>query len=327
MKIKNILVSQPRPATEKSPYFDMEARYGVHFDFRQLIRVEQVSTKEFRATHINILDFTAVLFNSRHGIDHFFNLCEQLRVNVPETMHYYCISESVANYLQKYIQYRKRKVFFGPNNRFEDVLPAMQRRPTERYMMVLSDVHNDDVIRMFASHGIKVTPVVMYRTVVNHFPESEKRNYDMFVLFTPKGVDSFRENFPNFKQGKQLVACMGQNTLQALTDAGIKPAAMAPSKEHTSITSAINELLFNNEKEFEKRSIAAKKGAQTKRKMAAKAKRSQKSKSAAKAKTAAKPAATVKAKTAATVKAKTAVVKPKTAAKAKEQKTSKTTKK
>ena len=263
----------------------MENRYGVHFDFRQLIRVEQVSPKEFRATHINILDYTAVLFNSRHGIDHFFSLCEQMRVSVPDTMHYYCISESVANYLQKYIQYRKRKVFFGPNNRFEDVLPAMLRRPAERYMMVFSDVHNDDVIQMFASHGINITPVVMYRTVINHFPENEKKNYDMFVLFTPKGVDSFRENFPDFNPKRQLVACMGQNTAQALNDVGITPNALAPSKEHSSITSALNELLLNNEKEFVKRSIAAKKGAATKRKLAAKKKKtSSKSKPAAKPK-------------------------------------------
>ncbi len=275
MKIKNILVSQPRPATEKSPYFDMEARYGVHFDFRQLIRIEQVPVKEFRATHINILDYTAVLFNSRHGIDHFFSLCEQLRITVPETMHYYCISESVANYLQKYIQYRKRKVFFGPNNRFEDVLPAMQRRPNERYMMVLSDVHTDNVIQMFATHGISVTPVVMYRTVVNTFEEKNRKHYDMFVVFTPKGVEAFRKNFPDFKPGKQLIACMGQNTAQAFAEEGMVPDAMSPSKEYPSITSAIDALLLKNEADFLRRSRAAKFGAETKRKKKAAARRAE----------------------------------------------------
>ena len=176
MKIKRILISQPRPATEKSPYYDMEARFGVEFDFHQLIRIEPVTPKEFRAQHVNVLDYTAVIFNSRHGIDYFFSLCKEMRVNVPETMHYYCISESIANYLQKYIQYRKRKVFFGTNNRFEDVLPAMQRRPTERYMMVVSDVHSDDTIQMFASHKITVKPVVMYRTVINKFKRISTKN-------------------------------------------------------------------------------------------------------------------------------------------------------
>lgn len=247
MKVKKILISQPRPATEKSPYFDMEARFGVEFDFHQLIRVEPVTPKEFRAQHINVLDYTAVIFNSRHGIDNFFGLCKEMRITVPETMHYYCISESIANYLQKYIQYRKRKVFYGANNRFEGVLPAMQRRPTERYMMVVSDVHSDDTIQMFASHKITVTPVVMYRTVINKFEPNELPRYDMYVLFTPKGVEAFFANFPNLKREEYYMACFGQTTMQALEEHGVNPDVLAPSKEYHSITAALEDFLAKAE--------------------------------------------------------------------------------
>lgn len=252
MKVKRILVSQPRPATEKSPYFDMENKFGVEFDFHQFIRIEEVTPKEFRAQHINILDYTAIIFNSRHGIDHFFHLCQQMRIVVPESMHYYCISESIANYLQRYIQYRKRKVFFGAHNRFEDVLPAMQRRPSEKYMMVVSDIHNDDTIQMFASHKIHVTPAVMYRTVINDFTKEEKKaKYDMFVLFTPMGVKAFRKNFPKIQDGDKYIGCFGQNTLLALKEEGFTPVVMAPTPECQSITTALEKFLEQNALEVE----------------------------------------------------------------------------
>lgn len=245
-------MSQPRPATEKSPYFDMENKFGVEFDFHQFIRIEEVTPKEFRAQHINILDYTAIIFNSRHGIDHFFHLCQQMRIVVPESMHYYCISESIANYLQRYIQYRKRKVFFGAHNRFEDVLPAMQRRPSEKYMMVVSDIHNDDTIQMFASHKIQVTPAVMYRTVINDFTKEEKKaKYDMFVLFTPMGVKAFRKNFPKIQDGDKYIGCFGQNTLLALKEEGFTPVVMAPTPECQSITTALEKFLEQNALEVE----------------------------------------------------------------------------
>ena len=256
MKIKSILVSQPRPATEKSPYFEIADKYGVKIDFHQFIHIEQMTPKEFRTQHINILDYTAVIFNSRLGIDHFFSLCEQMRINVPESMHYYCISESIANYLQKYIQYRKRKVFFGNNNRFEDVLPAMQRRPTEKYLMVMSDVHSDDTIRMFASHNIVVKPAVMYRTVINNFADSEKKNYDMFVLFTPMGVKALKANYPQLKRAKHIIACMGNSTIVAMREEGFgEPDIIAPTKQYASITAAIDDFLAKNAEEEEQKKM------------------------------------------------------------------------
>ena len=247
--IKKILISQPKPATERNPYVDMTARFGVEFDFRQLIHVEGLSAKEFRTQHINPLDYTAVILNSRLGIEHYFRLCEELRVNVPDSMHYYCISETVGNYLQKYIQYRKREVFFSEHNRFEDLLPAMYRRPQEKYLMVLSDIHNDDQLNMFAENNIKVQPAIMYRTVSTKWIDKDPFEYDMIALFTPSGVKSILENFPNWKQGDCVIAAFGAGTVQALEEAGYRVDIRVPNEKYQSLTAAIQAYLEEQEQE------------------------------------------------------------------------------
>lgn len=242
-KITNILVSQPRPLTERNPYADMEAQFGVHCDFQQLIHVESLTAREFRDQHIYLEEYTAVILNSRLGVDHFFHLCEEVRFQVPETMHYYCISEAVGNYLQKYIQYRKRRVFVGANNRFEDLIPAMNRRPKEKYLMVMADVHNNDDINMFAKHKVIVKPAVMYRTVATDWPADKPFNYDMIVLFTPAGVASLKKNFPDWQQGDTVMACFGANTAAALEENGYRIDIKAPTPECPSITTAIKNFL------------------------------------------------------------------------------------
>jgi len=242
-KITNILVSQPRPLTERNPYADMEAQFGVHCDFQQLIHVESLTAREFRDQHIYLEEYTAVILNSRLGVDHFFHLCEEVRFQVPETMHYYCISEAVGNYLQKYIQYRKRRVFVGANNRFEDLIPAMNRRPKEKYLMVMADVHNNDDINMFAKHKVIVKPAVMYRTVATDWPSDKPFNYDMIVLFTPAGVASLKKNFPDWQQGDTVMACFGANTAAALEENGYRIDIKAPTPECPSITTAIKNFL------------------------------------------------------------------------------------
>lgn len=188
-------------------------------------------------------EYTAVIVSSRLGIDHFFRLCEEARYTVPQTMHYYCISEAVGNYLQKYIQYRKRKVFTAENNRFEDLLPAMFRRPNEKYLMVLSDVHNDDDLNMFAENNIKVQPAIMYRTVPIEWDENKPFDYDMIVLFTPSGVSALKKNFPNWEQGDTVIACFGANTLAAVEENGWCADIKAPTPECPSITTAIKQYL------------------------------------------------------------------------------------
>lgn len=249
MRVKNILVSQPKPTAEKSPYFDMAAKYNVNFHFHQFIRIEELTPKEFRAQHIDILNYSAVIFNSRHGVDHFFHLCQEMRLSIPDSMHYYCISESIANYLQKYIQYRKRKVFFAPNNRLENLIPMMKRRPNDTFIMAMSDIHSDVDIQMFAKHKITVQPCVFYRTVQNDLTEEQKKtDYDMYVLFTTAGVQAFFKNYPDFEQGERIIACFGQNTAQALRDGGLTVNVEAPTPEHPSITSAIDAFLKENHK-------------------------------------------------------------------------------
>ena len=246
--VRNILVSQPQPATGHNPYAELEKNFGVRFCFRQLIRIEGLTAKEFRQQHINPLDYTAVILNSRMAIDQYFRICAEMRIAIPESMHYYCISESVANYLQKYIQYRKRKVFFAEHNNFEELLGAMNRRPDEKYIMVMSDVHNDDVLNMFASHNIKVKPAVMYRTVPIEWPKEEPFDYDMVVLFTPSGVTSLRRNFPNLKPGDILIAAFGQTTIAALNENGFPPDIQAPAPVVPGIAMAIRHYLEQLEK-------------------------------------------------------------------------------
>ena len=242
-KVKKILISQPRPQTGRNPYTDMEADFGVQCDFHQLIKVEGIGVREFRDQHVYLEDYTAVIVNSRLGIDHYFRMAEEMRFNVPETMHYYCISEAVGNYLQKYIQYRKRKVFAAENNRFEDLLPAMHRRPNEKYLMIVSDVHNEETMNMFAENNIKVQPAIMYRTVPIEWDENKPFDYDMIVLFTPSGVSALKKNFPNWEQGDTVIACFGANTLAAVEENGWRADIKAPTPECPSITTAIKQYL------------------------------------------------------------------------------------
>ena len=242
-QVKKILISQPRPQVERNPYSGMENDYGVQCDFHQLIKVEGIGVREFRDQHIYLEDYTAVIVNSRLGIDHYFRMAEEMRFSVPESMHYYCISEAVGNYLQKYIQYRKRKVFAAENNRFEDLLPAMHRRPQEKYLMVMSDVHNEETLNMFAENNIVVKPAIMYRTVATEWPKDKSFDYDMIVLFTPSGVAALRKNFPDWEQGDTVIAAFGANTVAALEEADLRVDIKAPSPKYPSITTAIKDYL------------------------------------------------------------------------------------
>lgn len=242
-KVKKILISQPVPLSSRNPYADIASEYGVECDFFQLIKVEGIGVREFRDQHIYLEDYTAIIVNSRLGIDHYFRMAEETRFSVPESMHYYCISEAVGNYLQKYIQYRKRKVFAAENNRFEDLLPAMHRRPQEKYLMVMSDVHNDETLNMFAENNIVVKPAIMYRTVATDWPADKTFDYDMIVLFSPSGVAALKKNFPTWEQGDTIMAGFGANTVAALEEAGFRVDIKAPSEKCPSITTAIRDFL------------------------------------------------------------------------------------
>ncbi|WP_055097194.1 uroporphyrinogen-III synthase, partial [Gabonia massiliensis] len=200
MKIKKVLVSQPKPASEKSPYFDIAEKYGVNIEFRPFIKVEGLSPKEFRQQKISIPEYTAVIFTARTAIDHFFKLCEGLRVTIPDTMKYFCVTESVALYLQKYIVYRKRKIFFGNSGKLDDLIPSLVKHSDEKYLFPVSDVHNEEHTALLDKNKINYTKAIMYRTVSNDFTPDEKFDYDMLVFFSPSGINSLLKNFPNFDQ-------------------------------------------------------------------------------------------------------------------------------
>lgn len=248
MEIKKILVSQPKPASEKSPYFDIATKYGVEMVFRPFIKVESLSAKEFRQQKVSILDYTAIVFTSRHAIDHFFNLCAELRVTIPETMKYFCITETVALYIQKYVQYRKRKIFFGGTGKFDDLLPAIVKHKNEKYLVPMSDVHNDDIKNMLDKSKVQHQEVVMYRTVSNDFASDEVFDYDMLVFFSPAGVASLKKNFPNFEQGDIKIATLGATTAQAVRDAGLRLDIEAPTPQAPSMTAAIDMFIKANNK-------------------------------------------------------------------------------
>ena len=243
MKIKKVLVSQPKPASEKSPYYDIAEKYGVKIDFRPFIKVESLSAKEFRQQKVSILDHT-----SRHAIDHFFNLCTELRVTIPETMKYFCVTEAVALYIQKYVQYRKRKIFFGATGKIEDLVPSIVKHKTEKYLVPMSDVHNDDVKNLLDKNNIQHTEAVMYRTVSNDFTSDEEFDYDMLVFFSPAGVTSLKKNFPDFDQKEIRIGTFGSTTAQAVRDAGLRLDLEAPTVQAPSMTAALDMFIKENNK-------------------------------------------------------------------------------
>lgn len=248
MKIKKVLVSQPKPASEKSPYFDIAEKYGVKIDFRPFIKVESLSAKEFRQQKISILDHSAVIFTSRHAIDHFFGLCTELRVAIPETMKYFCVTEAVALYIQKYVQYRKRKIFFGATGKMEDLITSILKHKTEKYLVPMSDVHNDDVKKLLDKNNIQHTEAVMYRTVSNDFTAEEEFDYDMLVFFSPAGVTSLKKNFPDFDQREIKIGTFGSTTAQAVRDAGLRLDLEAPTVQAPSMTAALELFIKENNK-------------------------------------------------------------------------------
>ncbi len=240
MKINKILVSQPRPASEKSPYFEIADKYGVEIVFRPFIKVEGLSAKEFRQQKVSILDHSAVIFTAKTAIDHFFRLCEEMRVNIPDTMKYFCTSDTIANYLQKYIVYRKRKIFSSKTGHLADLLPSMLKHKNEKFLFAVSDVNNGSDSQLLADNNLTYTRAVMYRTVSNDFATDEPFDYDMLVFFSPQGIESLSKNFPDFNQGDIKIATFGASTAKAVKDAGLRLDIEAPSVEAPSMTAALD---------------------------------------------------------------------------------------
>ena len=243
--IKKILVSQPRPTSEKSPYFDIAREFGVELIFRPFIKVEGLTAKEFRQQKVNILNYTAIVFTSRHAIDNFFKLSKDLRVTIPEDMKYFCVTETIALYIQKYVQYRKRKVFFGTTGKIVDLVPLMVKHKTEKFLLPMSDVHNNDVAELLDAKKLEHKECVMYRTVSDDFTpeEVEQFDYDMLMFFSPAGLNALTKNFPNFKQGDIKIAAFGPATAKEVADRGLRLDMKAPTPEFPSMTGALKDFL------------------------------------------------------------------------------------
>lgn len=220
--MKKILVSQPKPENGKSPYYDLQDKYDVEVVLRPFIKVEGLSAKEFRQHKVAIPEFSAIIFTARTAVDHFFRLCQETRYNVPDTLKYFCVSEAIAYYLQKYIIYRKRKIFFSETGRAEDLIPILEKHNKETYLLPISESVEDNKVSVLDAHNIKYTKVPMYRTVSNDFRPDEKFDYDMLVFFSPSGVKALKSNFPDFEQGDIVIGAMGKTTIEAVEQAGLR---------------------------------------------------------------------------------------------------------
>ena len=271
MRISKILVSQPKPTSEKSPYFDLETKYGVSVVFRPFIKVEGLSSKEFRKYKVNPADFTAVIFTARTAVDHYFRLAKELRFDVPDTMKYFCLSQTVAHYLQKYIQYRKRKIFYSENGKVEELITLIEKHKKEKFIFPMSDVHDIKASQLEASQ-VKYTPAIMYRTVSNDFEPGEPFDYDMIILFTPSGIKSLLHNFPNFVQGDIAIGGMGPKTIEEIKNSGLR-LDITTSAKAPSIPAAIDQYLAKVQKEEHRQQLLAEKQAaeEAKKKLAKKA--------------------------------------------------------
>ena len=242
MKVKRIIVSQPAPGeTEKSPYTELADKYNLKVDFNPFIRIEGVTAKEFRQYRVDILAHGAVFLTSKTAVDHYFRICEEMRITVPDTMKYFCTSESIANYLQKYIVYRKRKIFFG--TKVEELLETMQKHKNEKIFLPLSDPHKPEIPKLLDKKKYKYTKVILYRTVSCDLSDVNIKDYDVLAFYSPTEIKSLFHNFPDYEQGEAKVACFGPTTAKAAKAAHLRIDIQAPSPQTPSLTMAIEQYL------------------------------------------------------------------------------------
>jgi uroporphyrinogen-III synthase len=242
VKIRKILVSQPDPQNPKSPYFELARKYNLKVEFKPFVQVEGVSVKDFRQQKINLLDFTAIVFTSKTGIDHFFRICNEMRIVVPDTMKYFCITENVAFYLQKYIVYRKRKIFHG-KAKFQDLIEIIIKHKDDNYFVPLSEPHNAEIPDLLDRNNIKYTIGTMYKTISTNFSNDKDFDYDILVFYSPSGIKSLRENFPDFIQGDIKIAAFGPTTASAVEHEGLRLDINAPNPKAPSMTMALDDFL------------------------------------------------------------------------------------
>lgn len=238
MKVKTILVSQPEPQTENSPYFDLADKNKVKIDFIPFIHVEGVEATEVRKQKVNVQSHTAVILTSRNAVDHYFRICEEMRFTVPNEMKYFCTSEAIAYYLQKYVVYRKRKIYFG-NNTFKDLIPLIKKHKDEKFLLPSSDVLKPEIPKLLKEAKVDYTRAIMYNTVSSDLSHLADVYYDILVFFSPSGIKSLMENFPDFEQNDTKIAAFGTSTHRAVKEAGLRLDIKAPTPKAPSMTMAL----------------------------------------------------------------------------------------
>lgn len=236
--VKSVLVSQPKPADDKSPYYKLEEKFNLKIDFRPFIQVDPVAVKEFRKQKIDILNHTAIIFTSRNAVDHFFGMCTALKIDMPADMKYFCISEQTANYLQKYIVIRKRKIFTGLRTA-TDLLEILKKHKNEKYLFPCSDIRKNDIPDFLKNNGYNYSEAIIYRTVASDLSDLDNVSYDIIAFFSPSGINSLLVNFPDFEQNKTRIAAFGPTTAKAVRDAGLSLDIEAPLPNAPSMTGAL----------------------------------------------------------------------------------------
>lgn len=248
LKVKTLLISQPKPENDKNPYYELSKKYNLIETFRQFIKIEGIPVKDFRTQRIDILEHKAVILTSRMAVDHYFRMCNEMRVTVPESMKYFCINEATAYYLQKYIQYRKRKIFFG-HQTIQDLVDVIRKNKEEKFLLPAADVHKEQICEFLDALNIKYTKAVMYRTVSADLSDIKNLNdFDVLAFFTPAGINSLKQNFPNFKQGNTRIACFGAATANTLLKHGYRLDIYAPNPKNPSMSGALDEYIKESNK-------------------------------------------------------------------------------
>ena len=242
MKVKTILVSQPEPKVENSPYFDLIEKQKVKIDFRPFIHVEGVSSKDVRSQKVDLGNYTAIILTSRNAVDHFFRIAEEMRFKVPDTMKYFCQSEAVAYYLQKYVVYRKRKIYVGKRT-FQELSPLIKKYKTEKFLLPSSDKLKPTVPAILDELAVNWKQATFYKTVVSDLSDLRDVYYDILVFFSPSGIQSLLQNFPDFEQNNTRIAVFGNTTIQAATDNGLRVDIKAPTPETPSMTMALEKYI------------------------------------------------------------------------------------
>jgi len=242
MKVKTILVSQPEPKIENSPYFDLQEKQKVKIDFRPFIHVEGVSAKEIRLQKVDINNYTAIILTSRNSVDHFFRVAEEMRFKVPDTMKYFCQSEAVAFYLQKYVVYRKRKIYVGKRS-FSELSPLIKKYKDEKFLLPNTDKVKPEVSETMNALGVNWKLATFYKTVISDLSDLANVYYDVLVFFSPSGIDSLFHNFPDFQQNDTRIAVFGDTTIKAVEEKGLRVDIAAPTKETPSMTMALEKYI------------------------------------------------------------------------------------